>query len=565
MSSLSPKPELVKHFFETLYPEDPRPGTSIVLWRLADRRSLSLDTTAAAAAAAILDPVNMFVGVGLRHGLLPPFRRGRFDEIAGIPGLFADIDIKSPAHPDEGLPESVPVCMEILGRLPLRPTMIINTGGGIHAYWLFHEFWYFDDAEDRELAKQFLNGWKNVILAEFAAAGSHVDGSTFELTRVLRPAGTVRSKPEVPANLVKTIHLAKRHGWADFEKYRHASDQLPEIIGDLKASRNLNTRMLAMLDNSQDYHEALYYTWMREPKRENQHRWSQSEWDMSLASYLAGLDLPPQDIYDALVAYRARNPQARVRQHEYFARTVSIALARQRRKPEEADTQIQVHMSTPDAAQPFPWTPDDLSILDRALGLKAHGLSVLGIWRASEDRASPLWLDLISQSGEVIVLPIGTIDSLAGEAYAPQTGHVEGSAPGFAEQLAAHGLVSLRVSLTPEMSLLPTACSLICKLATVHVDEYLTEVGVSLLEFQAVVLHYAENHIAIHDTPPKAFKPFKKSDGVTWVFMTDLQETLFPEIPVNVVRRAFKLAFPGTCKKTVMGESFARAAYSLTP
>ena len=56
----------------------------------------------------------------------------------GIPGLWADLDFEDPAHkaniahpPDR---ESV---LGFLMDLPVRPTLMVDSGHGIHGYWLF--------------------------------------------------------------------------------------------------------------------------------------------------------------------------------------------------------------------------------------------------------------------------------------------------------------------------------------------------------------------------------------------------------------------------------------------
>ena len=55
---------------------------------------------------------------------------GRKEHIEQIPCLFCDIDFKD-------TPESK--AQKLIAEYPLQPTAIINSGGGLHLYWLLKE------------------------------------------------------------------------------------------------------------------------------------------------------------------------------------------------------------------------------------------------------------------------------------------------------------------------------------------------------------------------------------------------------------------------------------------
>lgn len=54
-------------------------------------------------------------------------------------GLYMDFDIKGEAHKEERLPETEEELQAFIHRLPMRPSIIVESGNGIHCYWLFKE------------------------------------------------------------------------------------------------------------------------------------------------------------------------------------------------------------------------------------------------------------------------------------------------------------------------------------------------------------------------------------------------------------------------------------------
>jgi hypothetical protein len=63
---------------------------------------------------------NLYFAVATRNG------RGRKEHIVQIPALWCDIDFKD--TPKEEADKRV-------REFPLRPSLVVNSGGGFHAYW----------------------------------------------------------------------------------------------------------------------------------------------------------------------------------------------------------------------------------------------------------------------------------------------------------------------------------------------------------------------------------------------------------------------------------------------
>lgn len=121
--------------------------------------------------------------------------RAEAGDIAGIPGLWADIDIAGHGHSKHGLPPDQAAAHKILDACGVPPSLIIDTGYGIHAWWALHEPLIFtDDAERREVAT-FLRAWNMTLKVRAADLGwgAGVD-SVYDLPRLMRAPGSWNTK-----------------------------------------------------------------------------------------------------------------------------------------------------------------------------------------------------------------------------------------------------------------------------------------------------------------------------------------------------------------------------------
>ena len=51
--------------------------------------------------------LDAYFGIGLHPASLGPYKRGKGSAVTALPGLWADIDVKSPAHAAENLPATM--------------------------------------------------------------------------------------------------------------------------------------------------------------------------------------------------------------------------------------------------------------------------------------------------------------------------------------------------------------------------------------------------------------------------------------------------------------------------
>ena len=332
----------------------------LLLWTQADKRSRWFrDLDAAASAVEARAAQDVYVGVGLSPKDYGPAQRCPSEEIAGIVGLWADLDLKSEAHVRKALPASIQEALTIIPEL-FPPTMVVATGNGAHAWWLFREPYLFVSDEDRKAAARLIARWQTLLRLRAAARGWAFDRLS-DLARVLRIPGTVNAKdPADPKPVTLFSHTDRRYNPSDFEGWLDEA-AVPDPATEDQAARdwaerfkdkplvvNLNARIpQEMLERWMAVDARFRATWLRQ--RNDLRDQSQSGYDMALADFGVDAGLEPQQIVDLIVHHRhlgGQKPRTRV---DYYQRTISKALKR--------TEGIDPHSILVEAAQPEAQAP----------------------------------------------------------------------------------------------------------------------------------------------------------------------------------------------------------------
>jgi P4 family phage/plasmid primase-like protien len=126
-------------------------------------------------------------GIGTYFGVctrLKGSEKGNLQSVAEMPALWVDIDCKK-----QGLAgDDVLAC---LSHLPFPPSITINSGGGLHAYWQLEEpLDVTDGSRFRDGAVNALKSLARILAGDMKCA---------ELARIMRLPGTMNSKPETCA------------------------------------------------------------------------------------------------------------------------------------------------------------------------------------------------------------------------------------------------------------------------------------------------------------------------------------------------------------------------------
>ena len=266
---------------------------------------------------------DVYFGVGVISG--SPAGRGKSEDVSAIGALWADIDIHSAAHVSDRLPGSLDEARDLLRQLPLRPSILVSTGHGLHAYWLLHEPWIFESPDDRDQAAQLTKSWHGLVCAAATRKGWSLE-NLGDLTRVLRLPGTINHRdPDAPAN-VELIETAydRRYDITDFEEFLPIPDvtevaSMPSIPLTLlpEAEPPSDKLILAVTESPQ-----FLRTW--EQERSDLRDQSPSGYDLSLAVMAALREWSDQEIANLLIARRRRHDQdpKKALRLDYIQRTI---------------------------------------------------------------------------------------------------------------------------------------------------------------------------------------------------------------------------------------------------
>ncbi len=142
---------------------------------------------------------DLYVGIALRRG-----QKGDKNDISSVPAFWCDLDAKD----FNGDTNKI---LERINNFEFQPTMLVNSGGGIHAYWVFKEAFEIESLEDIFYIEGHLKGIQETLGG---------DEGTWDLPRILRVPDTYNHKYS-PRREVKVVHLepSLRYNPGDFDDY----------------------------------------------------------------------------------------------------------------------------------------------------------------------------------------------------------------------------------------------------------------------------------------------------------------------------------------------------------
>ena len=313
-------------FLNILFAEAVAENRRLCIFTLPDRRTRHFSSLTAAAlhAAEEAKSKEVYFGVGLTYRNFG--RRNSASDVVAIVGLWADVDLAEPWRAEKPLPGTIDEARTILNKLPLVPSILVDSGHGLHAYWLFKEPWVFEADEERLKAANCARGWVKVVRNVARGLGWDVD-SVGDLARVLRLPGTVNRKGDTPVEVRVLESNDRRYNPDDFEPF--AADEVPAEMAETQVGA------LALRPDAEppaDKFAQLYQAcpafaqaWNRQrPDLADQ---SQSSYDLSLADIAALNGWTDQEIANLLIAARRRHDQKpeKALRADYVTKTITAA------------------------------------------------------------------------------------------------------------------------------------------------------------------------------------------------------------------------------------------------
>ena len=300
--------------------------------------------------------MNIYTGGGMgprdnRQTL--PNRRLTQDEVTGITGLWADLDVAHEVHTKKNLPPTIQAALEILEQAQFEPSLLVDSGHGIQAWWLFDQPWNFESHQENLEARRLTQWWGSYISSLYAAAGWNID-SVHNLDRIMRIPGTFNNKVKSDAKAVAVIsNTGLRHSRDAFQELMPPDYQPRTITQGTDASGKavaVGPENLILDPQAKPDMMKFGELCAEDPRflrswEENRTDWhkeadrSASAYDMSLASIAARNGWSDQEICDLLIAKRRHHGQDLKLRQNYYANT--IARARQAWRRERAVDEIR--------------------------------------------------------------------------------------------------------------------------------------------------------------------------------------------------------------------------------
>ncbi|KKK94760.1 hypothetical protein LCGC14_2679610, partial [marine sediment metagenome] len=237
---------------------------------------------------------NVYFGLGLIKGNPPG--RGKLKDISAICSLWADIDVAGSEHSKPNLPLSIEEARALLTQIPLKPSILVHSGGGLHPHWIFKEPWLLDTEAERAAAATLSRRLAGTLRNAAAGGGMDLD-NTGALTQVLRPPETLNRKYDPPIKVQALEQTDLRYLPDDFEDIL-LDDKLCQVsqvveIGDIVLKTGAEppgTKFAALMENDPKFKKS----WKRaRPDLQDQ---SASAYCCSLASIAAAAGWTDQEI-----------------------------------------------------------------------------------------------------------------------------------------------------------------------------------------------------------------------------------------------------------------------------
>jgi hypothetical protein len=127
------------------------------------------------------------MNVCTRRVKLPPEQRGGEADVPNVQVLWADIDHGTFGHKSATCPPTIADAYTLFADLP-RPSMIVDSGGGLHPYWLL------DRPLSTEQGKELNKALQTHIANKAKARDWHVDAKCFNPAWMLRVPGSFNYK-----------------------------------------------------------------------------------------------------------------------------------------------------------------------------------------------------------------------------------------------------------------------------------------------------------------------------------------------------------------------------------
>ena len=182
-----------KQFYEYIF----RGGGKQIVTTLPDGVNRQFDSTDMDAAYEYVvekgKTENVYLNPNPRREDLPLGVRGSDDDIIMVNAFVADADVLGLAHKEQNLPPTKQAAMDVLNSLPKKPSVIVDSGYGLYAYYIFGVPIDTKEEDKRKYVAAIYKGFGKYLTGVFAENGWKLD-QVFNLSHMYRAPGSLNHK-----------------------------------------------------------------------------------------------------------------------------------------------------------------------------------------------------------------------------------------------------------------------------------------------------------------------------------------------------------------------------------
>ena len=184
-----------------------------------------LSTAASSARALAAQNIDVYVGVGVHKVQKSLYERGKEKDVIAIPGFWADIDVGESKPTPSSFTDAAKALEEFYA-----PTLLVGSGGGLHAWWLFDKPWVFDTDQDWKAACLQSRLFQEKLRALWETKKWGLD-HTSDLSRILRIPGTFNYKEDEPRPVTLLYNEGPRYRVSDLIASFGTTTSPPPLTG----------------------------------------------------------------------------------------------------------------------------------------------------------------------------------------------------------------------------------------------------------------------------------------------------------------------------------------------
>lgn len=280
-----------------------------------------------------------------------PMNRPKADQVVAVPALWVDIDwVEAAGHKKHNLPPSPADAMRIIDAISVKPTFVVDSGGGYQCWWVFADgpFRIRDDTDRKRIAT-LVQRWQLMIRLIAQNIGGWDVDSTHDLARVMRLPGTWNTKYGEPRRVTVERTSTELYSVADCEVIveKHAALPANNVVrltppgAPTPITANITpattpaipapdwqARIAAVSGESSDFATAWNKLWHKEARARGGADDSSSAWEMAICNLLVKWSFADAEIVAACTAWRKKHgleDASRASRPDYYPRTIAKA------------------------------------------------------------------------------------------------------------------------------------------------------------------------------------------------------------------------------------------------